>query len=88
MTTKQTEGYTEAQLTSAFDIVSDPTDWRAPIEFRGILHEEDIAAIRKAVPFYTATEARVTYHDDASPCSSYRDVTVKSVGYRAGPAGP
>ena len=67
------------KLTAAFDRVSDPKDWKAPID--AWVCEKDFPLANKAVEYFTATTLRVT--DTSSNL-----MRVQSVGYRDGPAGP
>ena len=74
------KGYTDAQLRAAFELVQNPIDWRAPIDFRGDMHPEDVEAAKVAIEFFTATKATVVEING--------DVIIQADGYRAGPAGP
>ena len=77
------DGYTEQQLSDAFDRVANRDDWKAPIDCITVADEvvgrEDL--IRKAVVFYTATEPAIVV------CGSGY-AHIQADGYRAGPAGP
>jgi len=72
---------THDRLSAAFDLVRDPTDWRAPIDFTGDLHVDDGLAAIEAIRFFTATTPTLEVLTTG-------EVRIKSVGYRAGPAGP
>jgi len=67
---------------SAFELVADPKDWKAPINkivrFDAIEYTPD--ALAYAVKYMTATEVTMT------PVSNH-ETRVTSVGYRMGPAG-
>ncbi len=74
----------QAALTPVFDLVADPSDWRAAIDCNVDLSTADaprLDDIREAVEWFTATTAEITHV--AGPV-----VRVRSVGYRMGPAGP
>jgi hypothetical protein len=73
------QGFTETELSAAFDLVADPCDWRAPVN--AVVDSEHWGAVQAAVRFYTATEP--TYDLTVS-----RKLLVRAAGYRAGPAGP
>lgn len=73
------KGYTEAELKAAFEKVCDPHDWKDPIVKRVPTNKMDLTIA--AIEFYTATEVKVT------ALAGRDDVTVESIGYRAGPAG-
>jgi len=69
------------ELQAAFDQVSDPKDWRAPIDFTGDLSAEEAQVACQAIRFFTASEPTLQ-----ELCSGgYR---IKADGYRLGPAGP
>lgn len=74
------KGFTQAQLSAAFDRVANPNDWRAPID-KVLLAERATPAVSAAVEFYTATQATITDLGNGF-------VRVTAVGYRMGPAGP
>lgn len=68
-------------LDKAFAIVADPKDWKAPIDT--IIRIEDyydLLIILTAIEHFTATKATYDMVED-------RVYHIKSVGYRAGPAG-
>ena len=70
-------GFTRPELDKAFKAVHDPSDWKAPIE--SIVDRDDVFATLAAIEFFTATEAVVEIDG--------RDLVIRSIGYRAGPAG-
>ena len=82
------KGYSKPELQLAFDKVSDPKDWRAPIAYMlqdtpgSDAAEQELALIEAAIQYYTATTPTISY--------SYKrhGYIIKSVGYRMGPAGP
>ena len=78
MTEKVYKGFELDELSRAYDLVSDPDDWKAPID--ATVSGADIHAVVSAIEFYTATDVNVSYDGEKWK--------VKSVGYRAGPAGP
>lgn len=67
-----------------FDAVTDPSDWRNPIDAHVIStgDSDRVDLTVEAVRWFTATESTVT----VDPCRCCAQV--QSVGYRAGPAGP
>jgi len=84
------DGYTHGELRLAFDMVSDPDDWKAPVD--SIVTERAVALVSSAVVFFTGTvpqTRRMGAHEKRarrSPCEN--PVLVTSPGYRDGPAGP
>ena len=72
-------GYKIEDLKAAFDKVADPDDWKAPIYKRIPRNKVDITVI--AIEFYASTETQIT------AIAGRDDVTIESIGYRAGPAG-
>lgn len=70
--------YTAEQLREAFDKVSDPNDWKAPL--CGWVHLDMLGATIAAIEFYTATPTKYIGRD-----GDY--ILIESVGYRLGPAG-
>lgn len=87
-------GYTIAEMREAFDSVSDPQDWKAPIETTATCRAEvDIAVA--AIEFFTATKPKVQKahafaapHKDALVQMATPIYIITSEGYRNGPAGP
>lgn len=80
------EALVHAALSAAFDLVADPDDWKAPIDAVVTLpHVMDGLEVKKAVQFFTATEATISVVGLASET----DITVRvqAPGYRMGPAG-
>ena len=78
--------YRREDLDQAFELVADPTDWRAPID--KVITMPDViygATIKAAVEFFTATPARIKL---LSINCGKPSVRIQSIGYRAGPAGP
>ncbi len=71
-------GFTEAQLSAAFDAVSAPTHWKDPIE--SVIAEHHYPLTAAAVEFYTATKLSFV----TLPTGR---LAVTAPGYRAGPAG-
>ena len=87
-------GYTIAELREVFDSISDPQDWKAPIETTATCQAEvDIAVA--AIEFFTATKAKVQKahafappHENALVQMATPVYIITSEGYRNGPAGP
>ena len=73
------EGYTREELQAALNAVTDPDDWRAPINKRIRINKIDVTL--SAIRFFTGTSPRFT------PEIGETHVTVASEGYRQGPAG-
>lgn len=82
MTTLEMTGYDAADLSDAFDSVKAKTHWKDPIDAIIMAERRDI--VEAAIKFYTTTVPRFTTHYDATTAGLLR---VRSVGYRAGPAG-
>lgn len=78
-----TDGYGEAALRGAFDLVADPNDWKAPIS--ALIPAEVAPIVCSAIRFFTATEPTTRPADDIAFKGG---VWVEAVGYRNGPAGP
>lgn len=72
-------GWKLTELEKAFDLVKNAEDWKAPIEAQ--IPGRMIKVVLSAIEFYTATSATVDHLKDGI-------CLVRSVGYRAGPAGP
>ena len=74
-----------ARMSKAFKIVSNPKDWKAPIDKVVNLKEVevDLPSILESIEFFTATVANWT--------SSWKGdenlVRIRAAGYRNGPAG-
>ena len=73
------KGYTQAQLSDAFDAVANPHDWKAPICVA--VPGEHVSIVVAAIQFYTATEPTIEL------CISNMRYVITSEGYRNGPAG-
>jgi hypothetical protein len=69
------------ELEPYFNQVCNKTDWKAPID--AFCRIEDYLKIKKAIAFFTATDA--SFSKMCPP--SDECVRVQSIGYRAGPAG-
>lgn len=95
------KGFTEKQLSDAFNAVVDPQDWRKPIKktlpgfnctrlptYKGpwLTRREDLEVYKAAVEFYTSTVATTT--EVTWGLQGTVGYTIEAVGYRAGPAGP
>jgi len=72
------KGFTQEQLDAAFAKVAEP-DWREPIW--AVVDREEVSVVCAAIEFFTATTAVVK---DLEFCDEF---SVKSIGYRMGPAG-
>lgn len=78
-------GQLTVRLRPAFDAVTDPKDWRGPIDC--VLSPERLEAlggqttIREAIVHYTSTLPRFELRSDGA-------LRVIADGYRNGPAGP
>ena len=68
-----------ARMSAAFDAISDPADWRNPID--AVVENDVVELTVEAVIFYTACVPQVDPVDDDHS-------RIQAVGYRAGPAGP
>ncbi len=73
-------GFSRPKLVEAFGKVSNPADWKAPIEIEILTMDVNITVA--AIEFFTATPAEVL------PAVRMGYSFVKSIGYRKGPAGP
>lgn len=73
----------QALMQSAFDQVCDKADWKGPIDC--IVPWHAVHLYLEAVKFMTAAEVTFERCSDAQGNPAMR---VRSVGYRAGPAGP
>lgn len=73
--------YSQEELEQGFNIVKNPDDWRAPINWVGPMDDETLALVRVAIDFFTATEAHVRD-------LGFGEVRIQAKGYRMGPAGP
>lgn len=71
----------KAELEPIFYQICDPKDCKAPIDALVRLEDKEKAA--RAIAFFTATDA--TFEEPTPPRAGW--VRVKSIGYRAGPAG-
>lgn len=95
---KRLTGFTEAELSAAFDLVSNKDDWRDRIE--SLCTTDEVKVVAAAVEFYTSTKAKfdyigifgtTVYGDNVSlPGCRFRVgdhiMRVLADGYRAGPA--
>jgi len=79
LTNSLLNGFTLDELEKAFDSVSNPEDWKAPIF--AIVPGEAVLVIVEAIKFYTATVPTVSLN------TSTMEYYIESIGYRAGPAG-
>jgi hypothetical protein len=72
--------YTRQELNDAFSMVTNPDDWKAPINKVIPGYPVTKTKVAAAIMFYTATVATFTDLDDGR-------CRVESAGYRNGPAG-
>lgn len=72
-------GYSVAVLEAAFEKVSDPEDWKAPIA--ASVPGELVSVVTAAIKFYTATVPTVSLD------TRTMEYLITSEGYRMGPAG-
>lgn len=73
------KGYTRIELETAFGLVENPADWKAPICAK--IDRGNLARVMAAVEFYTSTQVRITGDVGGSI------IRVEALGYRMGPAG-
>ena len=76
-------------LHTAFNQVSDPKDWRNPINAVVKLHSSDIIGIglyAEAIKHFTATEPAIFILEDYNE-QGWATFRLVSEGYRLGPAG-
>ena len=66
-------------LNPYWDLVAPKTHWKDPID--RICREKDGELIARAIEYFTATEAKI------EKLSGQPLIRVRSIGYRAGPAG-
>lgn len=81
--------YAIPDMEAAFDKVSNPDDWRAPID--ALVPGSEIGVTEAAITFFTGTVPTVRAHIKVDPATHLlcgRGFRVKSVGYRNGPCGP
>lgn len=91
MTPIKTHGkFTIADMEAAFDKVSDPEDWRGPID--AIVSGSEIDVTEAAVIFYTGSVPKVRMNIEVDPKTHLlmpdAGFRLRSVGYRNGPCGP
>ena len=80
-TEKVFKNFTKSELDAAFDRVSDPKDWRAPIAATCTTQERETVAA--AIEFFTGTTP--TFEPDLRDSKTWK---VTAIGYRNGPCGP
>ena len=85
---------------AVFDLVANPTDWRATINARvmaaaWLFPDKEtvdgfVALLKDVVEFYTATKATVEVIESKTPVFDRPTLVfqVHALGYRNGPAGP
>jgi hypothetical protein len=80
----------QAILTTAFNHVSNPQDWKAPIHAIVTIHEYDdisLAIYCEAIKHFTATEPNIYVVDGFNTETRTATYRIVSEGYRLGPAG-
>jgi len=70
--------FNQEQLEAAFSAVCDKADWKAPIN--AVVGESLVGLVYSAIVHFTATCPKVTRMENGN-------FSVKSIGYRQGPAG-
>ena len=73
------KGYTQKELKTIFDAISDPQDWKAPITC--LVNGEAVMPVVASIQFFTATEPKISLNVE------HMKYIVTSEGYRNGPAG-
>ncbi len=68
-------GFTEEELTTVFNKIKDPEDWKAPITCK--CHHGQVAVVLAAIAFFHADAAEVVGHE---PVTGW--VIVKGNGYQ------
>ena len=71
--------FLQSELSASFDRLTNARDWKGPID--AVIDADQLLVSQVAVQFYTATDLEVV----GSP--QLGKLRVKSIGYRAGPAG-
>jgi hypothetical protein len=77
-------GFTQNQLSEAFDKVANPHDWKAEILVRlpsGSCSGDALTLIKEAIVHFTGTDPEVTLDTETMRYEIY------SIGYRMGPCG-
>ena len=80
----------QAILAAAFDQISNPNDWRAPINALMTIHEYDSISLGvyvEAVKYFTGTEPNTYVADGFNERTRQATYRIVSEGYRLGPAG-
>lgn len=80
----------QAILAAAFDHISNPQDWRAPIHATVTIHEKDeisLGVYVDAVKYFTSTEPNIYIVDGFNEKTRTATYRIVSEGYRLGPAG-
>jgi hypothetical protein len=80
----------QAILAAAFDHVSNPSDWRAPIHATVAIHEKEAIGLDvfiEAIKYFTGTEPNVYIVDGFNEQTRTATYRIVSEGYRLGPAG-
>lgn len=78
-----TTTFTQTELETAFTLMHDPADWKAPIS--AMVAGEGVNLACAAIRHFTATEPTVEMDATGDSILRFR---ITSIGYRAGPAGP
>jgi len=80
MSEEKYAGFTVKELSDAFDAISDPDDWKGPID--RVIPKAEFEKAYAAIEFYTATKASCSIYNEI-----HQLVRIRAAGYRAGPAG-
>ena len=75
-------GFSKNQLTAAFEKVQNQDDWKAPIS--AVIDISEGPIVEASIAYFTSTAADFLPIKCGGKAGKYR---VKSIGYRAGPAG-
>lgn len=70
--------FTQAQLEAGFNAVRNQADWKAPIN--AVVGESLVGLVYSAIMHFTATRPEVMRLENGN-------FSIKSIGYRMGPAG-
>jgi len=79
--------YTQAQLDTAFDLVADPADWRAPIDYTGRISMAGLNLVDKAIAHFTGTTMTMVLKETGTGSAAHL-WHITATGYRNGPCGP
>ena len=81
-------GFSIAELRALFELVENKNDWKARINTSILVDEVEfdyhVNGIRTAIYYFTSTPSTITW---CTLSTGKIQLTVKALGYRAGPAG-